>query len=444
MAAVNRSLSRIIQLPPPARGQFGPNHTVVEVIRPDAWADQDPFILLMDDRLDGRLQAGPHPHAGFETVTFPLEGGMESEGGGGHLRVGDVEWTTAGSGIVHGPEKVIEGRFRLLQLWLTLPHRDRWTTPDNQIIPGDQVPVRREPGVEVRLYSGATGELVSPTRNRVPVTLVDVRLEPGARVEQALPTSYNGFLYVLDGEATVGADHAAAHAGRLARSAGGAGRWRARDRERGERADACAAVCGRAAERVDRFVRTVHRRVEGRHRAIDRALPGGDVPALLDRATSEVARHGRGSVRPRIGATSAASADAWAADAYAFTVTLKVAQRFSTMNPRILASLVDARVGDARADRRFEYEVVDPVQSGRGSNVSSSNGSSSRMMLIALASVRLSCPNKRPLGCVTNRGRSSARRIAPGAGSSRGSEPHAKLCTIASWRAAMSRPPIVM
>lgn len=206
---VSRSLSRVIQLPPPARGQFGPDHTVVEVIRPDRWADQDPFILLMDDRLDGRLQAGPHPHAGFETVTFPLEGGMESEGGGGHLRVGDVEWTTAGSGIVHGPEKTIEGRFRLLQLWLTLPQRDRWTTPDNQIIKGDAVPVRREPGAEVRLYSGSTGDLVSPTRNRVPVTLVDIRLEPGAHIEQALPTSYNGFLYVLDGEAIVGADRRA-------------------------------------------------------------------------------------------------------------------------------------------------------------------------------------------------------------------------------------------
>jgi redox-sensitive bicupin YhaK (pirin superfamily) len=199
-----RSLGRVIQLPPPARGQFGPNHTVVEVLKPDAWIDQDPFILLMDDRLDGRLVAGPHPHAGFETVTFPLEGGMQSESGAGRLRPGDVEWTTAGSGIVHGPEHPIEGRFRILQLWLTLPKRDRWTAPDNQIVPGDAVPIRREAGVEIRLYSGSTGTLASPTRNRVPVTLLDVRLEPGARVEQNLPTTYNGFLYVLSGEARVG------------------------------------------------------------------------------------------------------------------------------------------------------------------------------------------------------------------------------------------------
>ncbi|MDB4968508.1 MAG: pirin family protein [Myxococcales bacterium] len=206
---VHRSLARVIQLAPPARGQFGPQHTVVEVLRPEAWAEQDPFILLMDDRIDGLALAGPHPHAGFETVTFPLEGGMESEGGAGRLRPGDVEWTTAGSGIVHGPERPIEGHFRILQLWLTLPKQDRWTTPDNQIVAGDTVPIRREAGVEIRLYSGSTGALTSPTRNRVPVTLLDVRLEPGARVEQTLPASYNGFLYVLDGEARVGADHAA-------------------------------------------------------------------------------------------------------------------------------------------------------------------------------------------------------------------------------------------
>jgi redox-sensitive bicupin YhaK (pirin superfamily) len=180
--AASRALSRVIQLPPPARGQLGPNHTVVEVLRPDAWAEQDPFILLMDDRLDGRLEAGPHPHAGFETVTFPLEGAMESEGGVGRLQPGDVEWTTAGSGIIHGPERPVVGHFRLLQLWLTLPKRARWTKPDNQIIPGSGVPVRREPGAEVRLYSGTTGALVSPTRNRVPVTLLDVRLESGDSV----------------------------------------------------------------------------------------------------------------------------------------------------------------------------------------------------------------------------------------------------------------------
>jgi quercetin 2,3-dioxygenase len=93
----------------------------------------------------------------------------------------------------------------LTPLWLTLPRQERWTQPDHQFIRSDSVPVRREPGAELRLYSGATGTLVSPTRNRVPVTFVDVRLEPGAEITQLVPASYGGFLYVLEGEASVGA-----------------------------------------------------------------------------------------------------------------------------------------------------------------------------------------------------------------------------------------------
>jgi redox-sensitive bicupin YhaK (pirin superfamily) len=200
-----RTLGRVRSLPPPATGQFGPDHQVVEVITPAEWRDADPFILLMDDRLDGRLMAGPHPHAGFETVSFLVHGDLGAENqAGGMLAAGDVEWTTAGSGIVHGPDHPIDGKFRLLQLWLTLPTQDRWTQPDHQMIPRETALVRREPGAELRLYSGTTGTLTSPTRNRVPLTLIDVLLEPGAAVAQLLPASYNGFLYVLDGEASVG------------------------------------------------------------------------------------------------------------------------------------------------------------------------------------------------------------------------------------------------
>lgn len=200
-----RQLARVISLTSPHPGQFGPAHTVVEVITPDQWADADPFILLMDDRVDGVMAAGPHPHAGFETVSFLVEGRMGAEGGGElTLSPGDVEWTTAGSGMIHGSVPAGPMRMRLLQLWLTLPKRDRWTTPDQQLIPLEEALVRLEPGVHVRLYSGATGTLTSPTRNRVPVTLIDARLQPGASFEQAVPNSHNAFLYVLAGEALVG------------------------------------------------------------------------------------------------------------------------------------------------------------------------------------------------------------------------------------------------
>jgi redox-sensitive bicupin YhaK (pirin superfamily) len=202
-----RTLRRIRTLPAASRGQFGPDHTAIEAIQLSEWADADPFILLMDDRVDGTLRAGPHPHAGFETVTFVVDGGMPAEHRGDVLSTGDVEWTTTGSGIVHGPDRPIEGRMRVLQLWLTLPRADRWTAPDHQFVRSAEALVRRETGAELRLYSGTTGDLVSPTRNRVPTTLVDVRLEPGASVQQALPATHNGFLYPLDGEVRVGADH---------------------------------------------------------------------------------------------------------------------------------------------------------------------------------------------------------------------------------------------
>src|SRR5215217_5472509 len=171
--SIPRKLARIRQLAPPAPGPFGPAHTVVEVLRQEDWAAADPFILLMDDRIDGVSGAGPHPHAGFETVSLLVSGSMPSEqAGSALLSEGDVEWTTAGSGIVHGPQTPSEARFRLLQLWVTLPKAQRWTEPDHQFIRRDEALVRREPGAELRLYSGATGSLVSPTRNRVPVTLV--------------------------------------------------------------------------------------------------------------------------------------------------------------------------------------------------------------------------------------------------------------------------------
>jgi len=211
-----RRLSRVRTLPPPSRGQFGPDHTAIEVIRPDEWQEADPFILLMDDRVNGRMMAGPHPHAGFETVTFIVDGQFPSEHReGGALSMGDVEWTTAGSGIVHGPDAPIEGRIRVLQLWLTLPRADRWTEPDHQIIRRSEALVRREPGVEAHLLSGRTGTLDSPTRNRVPVTLLDVRLAPGAVVTHRVPGSHNGFLYPLEGEVRIGPEARAVTVGQI-------------------------------------------------------------------------------------------------------------------------------------------------------------------------------------------------------------------------------------
>ena len=203
---IERRITRTFTPAPAAPGFIGPGHTAVEVLAPDSLAASDPFVLLMDDRLDlGPVQpiGGAHPHAGLETVTLILEGTLHDRDEGA-LSAGDAVWMTAGRGIIHNEHVEVGGRARVLQLWVRLSAKDRALAPRFEVIRGASVPVREEPGVVARLYSGATGALRSPTTNRVPVTLVDVALEPGARFEQALPASYNGFLYVLEGTVEVG------------------------------------------------------------------------------------------------------------------------------------------------------------------------------------------------------------------------------------------------
>src|SRR5690606_19465916 len=138
-------------------------------------------------------------------VTLVLEGSLD-DAAEGLLEAGDLAWMTAGRGIVHNEDVKATGRARILQLWVALPGHERHALPDLQLVPLRSLPIRREPGVEVRLYSGRTGTLASPTRNRVPMTVVDVRLEPGATVEQALPGSYTAFVYVIEGSLETGGE----------------------------------------------------------------------------------------------------------------------------------------------------------------------------------------------------------------------------------------------
>ena len=195
---LSRTISRIVTVPPVGPGFGGPAHTAAAVISPGDFAATDPFFLMMDDRISvAGLFGDAHPHAGLETVTFMLSGTMEDLGG--KLGEGDVEWMTAGAGIVHSEEAVVSEGMRLLQLWVVLPESQRHIAPRVQLLARDQMPVRHEPGVEARLYSGRTGEIVAPTVNEVPITLLDVRLQPRATFEQQLPSSYHGFLLVLEG-----------------------------------------------------------------------------------------------------------------------------------------------------------------------------------------------------------------------------------------------------
>ena len=117
---------------------------------------------------------------------------------------------TAGRGIIHSESIEASGRSRILQLWIALPARDRGLAPRFEIVRRDEAPVVRAPGAEARLYSGASGTLRSPTLNRVPVTLIELTLAPGATFHQTLPASYNGFFYVVEGEVDVGNQRVAA------------------------------------------------------------------------------------------------------------------------------------------------------------------------------------------------------------------------------------------
>jgi redox-sensitive bicupin YhaK (pirin superfamily) len=212
-----RGIGRVVTTAAPSPGFIGEGHTAVTVVDPSEFARNDPFIALMDDRIDlqpGQMAGGAHPHGGFETVTFVVEGELRDRDEG-TLRTGDVVWMTAGSGVIHNEDVMPLGRSRILQLWLTLPHSARWAAPRFEHVARDAAPVRREPGAEARVYSGRSGSARAATHNYVPVTLVDLRLQPGVRFEQELPDSYNGFTYVLEGDLDVGAQHTRLTAGQV-------------------------------------------------------------------------------------------------------------------------------------------------------------------------------------------------------------------------------------
>ena len=181
--------------------------------------DLDPFLLLDEfgtDRAEDYIGGFPdHPHRGFETVTYMLDGRMrhrDNHGNEGLLVPGSVQWMTAGRGLVHSemPEQE-EGRMRGFQLWVNLPARDKMTTPRYQEFAPEHIPqARPAAGVEVRVIAGEVPQAGSaPVRGPIdqPATsplYLDVALAAGAAWEFGLPEGHNAFAYVFEGEATLG------------------------------------------------------------------------------------------------------------------------------------------------------------------------------------------------------------------------------------------------
>ncbi len=158
--------------------------------------------MLADDRLDfplGQQIAAPHPHAGFEIATLIVAGEMRDQDEG-LLRAGDVVWTTTGSGVIHSEVVEALGHVRILQLWITTPSGSRWVAPRFELTTGRDAAVRREPGVEARVYSGVSGAVNAGSHLNLPLTMVDISLLPNAVFEQVLPSSYNAFVFALEGE----------------------------------------------------------------------------------------------------------------------------------------------------------------------------------------------------------------------------------------------------
>ncbi len=200
---IKRSLATI-DTPSEQPGFLGPDHKARQVVN-GPFSKTDPFIILMDDILDKKNDdpiGGAHPHAGFETVSLLLEGEIGDEA---HImKEGDFQIMTAGSGIVHTETIEKKTKMRLLQLWLNLPKTNRWATPRVQDLPLEHVPVKRENGIVIKLYSGSLAGLQSPVQNYSPMIVADISMDAGVSTFQLLPANYNVFLYVLKGNIGVG------------------------------------------------------------------------------------------------------------------------------------------------------------------------------------------------------------------------------------------------
>jgi len=178
--------------------------------------DLDPFLMLDEfgtDKAEDYIAGFPdHPHRGFETVTYMLDGRMrhrDNHGNEGVLVPGSVQWMTAGRGLVHSemPEQQ-EGRMRGFQLWLNLPAREKMTAPKYQEFGPERIPLASPAkGVTVKVIAGRVADIVGPIfQPATDPTYLDVSLEPGAVFVQRLPADYAAFLYVFEGTLEVGAD----------------------------------------------------------------------------------------------------------------------------------------------------------------------------------------------------------------------------------------------
>ncbi len=190
---------------------------LVRIIGQPALADLDPFLLLDSFRSDNPDDyiAGfpPHPHRGFETVTYLLNGRMrhrDNAGNEGVIEPGGIQWMTAGRGIVHSemPEQE-DGLLEGFQLWINLPASHKMATPAYQEFDATQIPLESRSGTRIRVITGSTSlGTVGPVSQPLTEPLyLDVELEAQNRFEESLPGGHNAFLFVICGELSLDDDN---------------------------------------------------------------------------------------------------------------------------------------------------------------------------------------------------------------------------------------------
>jgi redox-sensitive bicupin YhaK (pirin superfamily) len=205
---------RVVRLVKGMAASDGAGVKLTRVIGQPQLDQLDPFLLLdefgTDDPKDYIAGFPDHPHRGFETVTYMLDGRMrhrDNQGAEGLLVAGSVQWMTAGRGIVHSemPEQEA-GRMRGFQLWLNLPARDKMGPPKYQEYGPESIPrVTPCAGVGVKIIAGRVGDTAGPIAQPATDPLyLDVEIAAGASFLQAIPADHAAFVYAFEGAVAVG------------------------------------------------------------------------------------------------------------------------------------------------------------------------------------------------------------------------------------------------
>jgi len=194
-----------------------------------SWAD--PFLLLDHmgavEYAPGEAKGAPdHPHRGFETVTYMLDGRLrhlDSHGGGGVITDGATQWMTAGSGVVHSEMPTQElldggGLFHGFQLWVNLPSEQKWLDPRYQDLEANDLGLvaSDDAGAIVRLIAGSLGGVRGPGDTRTPITYAHATIAPGSRLRTAWRPEFNALVYVVSGDGSIGTERRPIHEGQIA------------------------------------------------------------------------------------------------------------------------------------------------------------------------------------------------------------------------------------